>query len=185
MKFKELQISPSREPSAEAERDLEELKNYCSKKGFKYWESPYIDTKYRGRTLNIMVVDKYNSKEIKEVIRYCEKAGWKKGIALSKSSQNIFEVYQKAKNELEEISERKRKGSIPEEEEELLNELYCFRDHLEKTICERVMKRYDSLTEKLEKKTTRTLPEAERGEEVQKVVLKKVIEARKKEAEEK
>ena len=77
-----------------------------------------------------MVKDIYNSEEMKEIITLSQEQNWERGEAISKSSRNVFEAYQKALKEYKEqrayFSERK----MSKAEDKLYKDLIGFKEYL-------------------------------------------------------
>ena len=148
MKFKEIEIYLNEE-SQEFKEKVEELKNYCQEKGFLFSEGSYRSTdRQETKVLRIMVKDYYFSEEMKEIIAKCQEEKWLRGEAISKTSKNIFEAYQKAKKEYQEQKEYYSERQMAQKEYNLYLDLGRFREYLRGRIIKKVMEQYSRLGEK-------------------------------------
>ncbi len=125
MKYKAIAI-PLTEESREHQKAINEVKEFCSERGFRYYEGEFGSGR---KELKIIVQDSFNSPDMKDLIEYCQKAGDPAGERISKNTKNIFEAYEKA-----------RQGN-PES-------LKGYRMHLEEMILNRVMKSYSDTLKK-------------------------------------
>lgn len=125
MKYKAIAI-PLTEESREHQRAINEIKEFCSERGFRCYEG---ESGSGRKYLNIRVEDRFNSPDMVELIEYCQKVRDPAGERISKNTKNIFEAYEKA-----------RQGN-PES-------LKGYRMHLEEMILNRVMKSYSDTLKK-------------------------------------
>lgn len=149
MKYKEIEIPLLSEQSLEFKKNLEELKNFCSEKGFKYWEGNYTEPELKeAKFLRIRVEDNYNSEEIRKVTEFCKRKGWKRATVLSGASRNIFEAYQRAEKEFLKAEE---KGTNTVTDTENLLQLGQYRAFLKEQIFRKAIEQYSLQTEKEKK----------------------------------
>lgn len=125
MKYKAIAI-PLTEESREHQRAINEIKEFCSERGFRCYEGEFGSGR---KELKIIVEDSFNSPDMVELIEYCQKVRDPAGERISKRSRNIFDAYEIARQE----------GS---------ESLRGYRMHLEEEILNRVMKAYSELSKK-------------------------------------
>jgi len=144
MRFKEIEL-PLNEESQEYREKIKGLEAYCKEQGLEFFQSRYSPDQ---RFIRVMVKDIYNSEEMKEIITLSQEQNWERGEAISKSSRNVFEAYQKALKEYKEqrayFSERK----MSKAEDKLYKDLIGFKEYLKNRIVNKVMDQYSRIEEK-------------------------------------